>query len=99
MYTSAVTTLTVELPKLKLPCTKAQQSYTAATASPGFFGRLYSLLTRPNGFSRADPSEWPGRADLNLYVIFFCVQSKKSEEETTSIRGNLRNQRDMHFSR
>ncbi len=38
------------------------------------FGRLYSLLTRPNGLAGLT---------LLFFVIFFCVQDKKSKEETT----------------
>ncbi|CAN5500742.1 hypothetical protein BH11BAC5_BH11BAC5_55230 [soil metagenome] len=49
------------------------------------FGRLYSLLTRPNGFSRAG---------LTFFVIFFCVQDKKvkKKQRLTKRDSNLNSQ-------
>ncbi|CAN5330404.1 hypothetical protein BH11BAC5_BH11BAC5_48310 [soil metagenome] len=81
IYTSAVTILTVELQKPKLPCTTVHQSYTAATASPELFGRLYSLLYQ---------SEWLQPGGLDFFLLSFFVSKTKKVKRKQRLNTALR---------
>jgi hypothetical protein len=64
--------------------TPIKQSYTATTANPDLFGRLYSLLPCPNGSAGRARPNGISRADLIFFLLsFFVSQDKKSKEDIT----------------